>query len=64
MTPEQGNPYAILGVPSQATQAQINHAYRALLRQHHPDTRSPGDEAHAALSDAALQQVLAATNVR
>jgi DnaJ-class molecular chaperone len=47
--------YAVLGVPPSATQAEISHAYRALLRRHHPDTRAPDDG-----SDAALQQVLAA----
>jgi curved DNA-binding protein CbpA len=60
MTTERANLYAILGVSPHATQAEISHAYRALLRQHHPDTRGPADEPQNALSDAALQQVLAA----
>ena len=60
MISERLNPYTVLGVPSYATQEQIAHAYRALLRQHHPDTRATGDEAHEALSDAALRQILAA----
>jgi curved DNA-binding protein CbpA len=55
--------YAILGVPPSATQAEISHAYRALLRRHHPDTRDPHDELQRAVSDAALQQVLAAYTV-
>ena len=54
--------YAILGVPPSATQAEISHAYRALLRRHHPDTRAP-DDARQAESDTALQQVLAAYTV-
>ena len=52
--------YAILGVPPSATQAEISHAYRALLHQHHPDTRPQDDESQGAESDTALEQVLAA----
>jgi curved DNA-binding protein CbpA len=60
MTNELPDLYAILGVPPHASQTEISHAYRALLRRHHPDTRAPADESQSALSDAALQQVLAA----
>jgi curved DNA-binding protein CbpA len=60
MTTKPPDPYAVLGVPPDATQAEISHAYRAMLRRHHPDTRSPGDDAHLAVSDATLQHVLAA----
>lgn len=60
MTNERPDLYAILGVSPQATQAEIGHAYRALVRRHHPDTRAPADESQSALSDAALQQVLEA----
>lgn len=63
MTTERANLYAILGVAPSATQAEISHAYRALLRRHHPDTRDPADETQSATSDAALQQVLAAYTV-
>ncbi len=52
--------YAVLGLLPDASTAQISHAYRALLRQHHPDTR-PIEHAHqAAASDIALQQTLSA----
>lgn len=34
--------YAILGVSPSATSEQITHAFRLLVRQHHPDTRSSG----------------------
>ena len=54
--------YAILGVPPSATQAEISHAYRALLRRHHPDTRAL-DDAQGAVSDTTLQQVLTACTV-
>jgi curved DNA-binding protein CbpA len=63
MTSERPDLYTILEVPAHATQAEIGHAYRALLRRHHPDTRAAADESHSALSDAALQQVLAAYTV-
>src|SRR4029453_16956315 len=60
MTTERPDLYAILGLAPSATQAEISHAYRSLLRQHHPDTRAPVDEPQDAVSDQALQQVLAA----
>jgi curved DNA-binding protein CbpA len=60
MTTEPTDLYAILGLNRNATQAQISHAYRTLLRRYHPDTRTPGDPSQDAVSDAALQQVLTA----
>jgi DnaJ-class molecular chaperone len=52
-----------LNVPRHATQDEIGHAYRALLRRHHPDTRAASGEKQAAQADAALQQILAAYTV-
>lgn len=63
MISAQPDLYAILGLSPQATQDQIGHAYRLLLRQHHPDTREHADPAHTGAADAALQQVLAAYTV-
>ena len=60
MTTQPTDCYAILGLPRDATQAQINGAYRALLRRYHPDTRTPTDSSGDEISDAALQHVLAA----
>ena len=60
MTTERTDLYAVLGVPPDATQADISHAYRTLLRRHHPDTRVPVDDSKRAASDAALAQVVAA----
>jgi len=51
---EHSDPYAVLGVTSTATPAEIAHAFRAKLRSLHPDTRS------AAVGDAELREVLAA----
>jgi DnaJ-class molecular chaperone len=54
------DPYAELGVARDATPAQINSAFRRLLRRYHPDTRGvPGTRAGADC-DSALQRVLAA----
>ena len=63
MTSKRPDFYAILEVSPQATQAEIGHAYRSLLRRHHPDTRAPVDESHSDSSDAALQLILAAYKV-
>jgi curved DNA-binding protein CbpA len=60
MTVDRTDPYAALGLGPNATQGQIRHAYRTLLRQNHPDTRPQGDPASSAASDRTLQQVIAA----
>jgi DnaJ-class molecular chaperone len=60
MSDERTDLYAVLGLDESATQAQIRHAFRGLLRRHHPDTRVLPDSAQAKLSDAALQHALAA----
>ena len=57
------NPYVVLGVSADASAAQISHAYRALLRRHHPDTRASDSAQHSAASDLALQQVLDAYTI-
>jgi curved DNA-binding protein CbpA len=49
--------YAVLGLQPDATPTEISHAYRVLLRRHHPDTRT-GQIDQSAPSDAALQQIL------
>jgi hypothetical protein len=54
------DPYAELGIPRDATQAEITHAFRGLLRRYHPDTRGAPDTASGADCDSALQRVLAA----
>lgn len=51
------NPYTVLGVSPAATQAEITHAYRRHLRDHHPDTRHNAPNSGA---DERLRQVLAA----
>ena len=51
------NPYSVLGVSPTATHAEITHAYRRRLRDHHPDRRS--QESNSA-ADEQLRQVLEA----
>lgn len=57
---ERTDPYAVLGLTPQATQEQIRRAYRALLRQNHPDTRPSGEPAGNAASNSTLQEAIAA----
>jgi curved DNA-binding protein CbpA len=52
------NPYVVLGVPADASAAEISHAYRTLLRRHHPDTRASDSGQHSAAADLVLQEVL------
>ena len=63
MMTSQPDPYATLGLTPGATKDDIAHAYRQLLRRHHPDTRQSGDPAQQAQSDATLSQVIAAYTV-
>ncbi|OBK41115.1 molecular chaperone DnaJ [Mycobacterium sp. 1245111.1] len=54
MTPD---PYTVLGLTPKATQAEITHAYRRQLRDHHPDLHSSEPDAPA---DERLRQIVAA----
>jgi|SRR5690242_3751878 len=60
MTIDRTDPYGVLGLSANATQRQVRRAYRALLRQYHPDTRPVRGPAHGTSADEALQQVIAA----
>ena len=55
MISNRDDPHAVLGVARTATPAEISHAYRELLRRHHPDTRTPDDDRS---HDLALREVL------
>jgi hypothetical protein len=56
----QPDPHAELGVPPNATAAEVHRAFRRRLREHHPDTRPPQDDTTDLASDQALQRALAA----
>jgi curved DNA-binding protein CbpA len=45
--------YAVLGVTPDASQDQISHAYRRLVRAHHPDIQPEPDSAALAAAVAA-----------
>ena len=64
MTGERSDLYAVLGLTPQATQQQVRHAYRTLLRQNHPDTRPLSAPAEHAASHTTLQQAIAAYTAR
>ena len=49
------DPYIVLGVSRDATDAEIKRAYRRLARQHHPD-RNPNDAAAEERFKSILQQ--------
>jgi preprotein translocase subunit Sec63 len=57
---DEADPYAELGVSRDATPAEITHAFRQLLRQHHPDTRSVDGTTSAEDSALRLLRVIAA----
>src|SRR5687767_14424367 len=56
----ESDPYAELGVPRDATQAEVTHAFRQLLRLHHPDTRAVDGTTSAEDSASTLRRVIAA----
>lgn len=50
--------YAVLHLAPQATPAEVRHAYRSLLRRHHPDTRpAPATQGEAATEHEMLTQI-------
>ena len=51
------NPYSVLGVSPTATPAEITHAFRRHLRDHHPDMHAGQADSAA---DERLRQTLAA----
>jgi hypothetical protein len=52
------DPYLVLGVEPAATDDDLDHAFRGLVRQLHPDTRTPAEP--DADADRRLQQLLTA----
>ena len=55
MVSSPSDPHAELGVPPNATAAEIQRAFRRRLREHHPDTRTWQEDPS---SDRALQRIL------
>jgi curved DNA-binding protein CbpA len=58
MTTPTPDPYRILGVTAVASDDDLDHAFRGLVRRHHPDTRSSSES--AADADQRLQEILTA----
>jgi curved DNA-binding protein CbpA len=52
------DPYHLLGLSADASFAEIQHAFRRMLRRLHPDSRPPDIDPRAA--DASLQQLITA----
>ncbi len=46
------DPYAVLGVPRTATREEAARAYRALAKQHHPDSGAPPSTTMARINEA------------
>ena len=51
------DPYDVLGVTAEASDEDLDEAFRGLVRRHHTDTRSPQPEPDA---DHRLQEILTA----
>ena len=60
MKQQRGDHYAVLGVARDATPAEITHAYRMLLRRHHPDTRADDEATPTGAAEAELQRIITA----
>ena len=58
MTAPFQDPYAILGVTAKASDDDLDQAFRGLVRQHHPDTRTSSESDNDA--DQRLQAILTA----
>lgn len=54
------DPYAVLGVPRDVTRADVDRAYRVMVRRYHPDSRTNIDPGHTATDDIALRDVMTA----
>jgi curved DNA-binding protein CbpA len=63
MTDKHPDLYAVLGLTPAATEGEVAHAYRMLVRRHHPDTRPAGDPEQQARSNALLAQLIAAYGI-
>jgi curved DNA-binding protein CbpA len=63
--PVPPDPYSVLGVPREASQAEVSGAFRALVRRYHPDTRhNPALASDSERwTDAELRAVLAAYRI-
>jgi len=59
VTAANRDPYQVLGLSSSASQSEITSAYRRLLREHHPDTRTRPRSSNPA-ADEHLQRILSA----
>jgi curved DNA-binding protein CbpA len=58
MNPPRTDPYALLGVTAEATDDDLDHAFRGLVRRLHPDTRTSSEP--NADADQQLQELLTA----
>lgn len=58
--PEVPHPYLILGLTTDATDADIRKAFRRLARKHHPDKQGTRDERSLARAQRRFEELLAA----
>jgi curved DNA-binding protein CbpA len=58
VTEKRLSPYEVLGVPSDASAAEVTAAYRRLLRRLHPDSRAPAERSSGGSAAEELKGVL------
>jgi curved DNA-binding protein CbpA len=64
MTPTPSDPYAVLGIPRNATDREVQRAYRRLAKRYHPDLHPAAETSHQMRRINQAWQILASPRSR